>query len=423
MIYLSKAIGRPVLDGNGESIGSIDDLIVAVGDRYPPVTGLVVKTGRREIFLPWASVERFDATGAKLRTRTIDIGKFRQRPNEILLRGDLLDKQIIDIDGRKVVRVNDLRLDEVEGAFHLVAVDVGASGLLRRLGIEGPFRTLARNIRLPVEDRYIDWEDVDPVESSIASVKLRVPHKGLAELHPADLATILEQLTPRDRLGVLASMDDETVADAIEEMEPEAQVDVLEDLEPERAADVLEEMSPDDAADLVADLSDESREEILALMEREEAAEVQELLGYPEDSAGGIMTTEYVAVADGLTATQTVERLRELEPDAETIYYVYVTDDAERLVGVLSLRDLIVAHPDAPIRSVMREEPVAVDVLADQEEVAQVVARYNLLAVPVVDADGVLRGIVTVDDAIDAVLPTAWKKRIPRVFARSEPGR
>jgi len=423
MIYLSKAIGRPVLDGNGESIGTIADLIVAVGDRYPPVTGLVVRTDRREIFLPWASVERFDASGAKLRTRTIDIGKFRQRPDEILLRGDLLDKQIVDIDGRKVVRVNDLRLDEVEGSFHLVAVDVGPSGLLRRLGIERPFRTLARNLRLPVEDRYIDWEDVDPVESSIASVKLRVPHQGLAELHPADLATILEQLTPRDRLGVLASMDDETVADAIEEMEPESQVDVLEDLEPERAADVLEEMSPDDAADLVADLSDESREEILALMEQEEAAEVQELLGYPEDSAGGIMTTEYVAVTDELTAIQTIDRLRELEPDAETIYYVYVTDDAEHLVGVLSLRDLIVADPDAPIRSVMREEPVAVDVLADQEEVAQVVARYNLLAVPVVDADGVLRGIVTVDDAIDAVLPTAWKKRIPKMFARSEHGR
>jgi Mg2+ transporter MgtE len=206
-------------------------------------------------------------------------------------------------------------------------------------------------------------------------------------------------------------------------MEPEAQVDVLEDLEPERAADVLEEMSPDDAADLVADLSDESREEILALMEHDEAAEVQELLGYPEDSAGGIMTTEYVAVTDELTAIQTIDRLRELEPDAETIYYVYVTDDAEHLVGVLSLRDLIVANPDAPIRSVMREEPVAVDVLTDQDEVAQVVARYNLLAVPVVDSDGVLRGIVTVDDAIDAVLPTAWKKRIPRMFARSEHGR
>jgi magnesium transporter len=419
MLYLSQAIGRPVLDAQGEPIGKVADLIVAVGDRYPPVTGLVVRTDRREIFLPWTSVTALDAEGARLGTQMIDIGRFQQRPEEIRLRRDLLDKQIVDIDGRKVVRVNDLRLDEIDGQLHVVAVDVGASGLLRRLGIEGPWRVLARNLRLPLPERYIDWEDVDPVETSIASIKLRVPHAGLAELHPADLASIIDQLAPRDRAGVLASLDDEAAADAIEEMEPETQVEVLEDLAPARAADILEEMSPDDAADLVADLSDEARTEILALMEHDEAAEVRELLGYPEESAGGIMTPEFVAVPATLTASQTIDRLRELEPDAETIYYVYVTDEDGRLVGVLSLRDLIVAPPGTRIADVMIPEPVAVGVLADQDEVAQVVARYNLLAVPVVDADGRLAGIVTVDDAMDSILPTAWKKRLPRLFARS----
>src|SRR5436190_14178865 len=417
MLYLSQAIGRPVRDQNGEPIGKVADLIVAVGERYPPVTGIVIATDRRRIFMPWSDVALLDESGAGLQTRTIDISKFQQRPNEILLKADLMDKQIVDIDGRKVVRVNDLSLDEVEGSLRLVAVDVGGAGLLRRLGIEGPYRTLAHNLRLPISEKYIDWEDVDPVESSIASVKLRVPHAGLAELHPADLATIIDQLAPRDRAGVLASLDDEAVADAMEEMEPDTQVEVLEDLEPERAADILEEMSPDDAADLVADLSDEARDEILALMEREEAAEVRELLGYPEDTAGGIMTTEFVSVPATLTAAQTIDRLRELEPDAETIYYVYVTDDDGRLVGVLSLRDLIVAKPDVSISEVMIPEPVAVGVLADQDEVAQVVARYNLLAVPVVDGEGRLAGIVTVDDAMDSILPTAWKKRLPRLFA------
>ncbi|HEX5590593.1 MAG TPA: PRC-barrel domain-containing protein, partial [Candidatus Limnocylindrales bacterium] len=313
MLYLSQAIGRPVLDANSEAIGKVADLIVAVGDRYPPVTGLVVLTDRRRIFLPWSSVDHLDADGAQLRTQTIDIGKFQQRPNEILLRADLMDKQIVDIDGRKVVRVNDLRLDEIEGKLHLVAVDVGAAGLLRRLGIERGWRTLARNLRLSVPERYIDWEDVDPVETSIASIKLRVPHAGLAELHPADLATIIDQLAPKDRAGVLAALDDEAAADVFEEMEPETQVEVLEDLDPARAADILEEMSPDDAADLVADLSDETREELLALMERDEAEELGELLAYPEDTAGGMMTTEYVAVEATLTAAATIERLRELE--------------------------------------------------------------------------------------------------------------
>ncbi len=417
-LYLSQVIGRPVRDRQGEPIGKVADLIVAIGDRYPPVTGLVVSTGRRKIFVPWSDVATFDETGARLSTATIDIGKFRQRPNELLLYQDLQDKQIVDIDGRRVVRVNDLRLDEIDGKLHLVAVDVGAAGLLRRLGIEGPWRTIARNLHLNIPERYIDWDDVDPLETSIASIRLRVPHQRLRELHPADLASIIDQLTPRDRAGVLASLDDEAVADAMEEMEPETQVDVLEDLEPARAADILEEMSPDDAADLIADLSEASKAEILPLMERDEADEVRELLGYPEDTAGGIMTTAYVAIPEDLTAAQTIERLRELEPDAETIYYVYVVDAQGRLVGVLSLRDLIVAKPDTLVREFMHKEPVAVSALTPQDEVAQVVARYNLLAVPVVDDKGVLLGIVTVDDAIDTVLPTAWKRRLPRVFGR-----
>jgi CBS domain-containing protein len=419
MLYLSQAIGRPVLDASGEPLGKVDDLIVAVGDRYPPVTGLVVATDRRRIFLPWSHVARFDASGARLSTATIDITRFQQRPDEIQLRSDLLDKQIVDIDGRKVVRVNDLRLDDVDGRLHLVAVDVGAAGLLRRLGIEGAYRILARNLRLPTPERYIDWEDVDPVETSIASIRLRVPHAGLTELHPADLATIIDQLAPRDRAGVLAALDDEAVADAIEEMEPDTQVEVLEGLAPERAADILEEMSPDDAADLVADLSDETREELLALMERDEAEELGGLLAYPEDTAGGMMTTEFVAVPADLTASRTIDRLRELEPDAETIYYVYVVDADGRLVGVLSLRDLIVAPPTTPIGEVMIVEPVAVDVTADRDDVASVVARYNLLAVPVVDDAGRLVGIVTVDDAIDTILPASWRRRVPRAGARS----
>lgn len=419
MPYLSQTIGRPVRDQAGEPIGKVADLIVAIGERYPPVTGLVIATDRRRIFLHWADVQRLDEGGAILGTSKLDIARFQQRPNEILLKEDLLDKQIVDIDGRRIVRVNDVVLDEVEGSLRLVAVDVGAAGLLRRLGFESSFRTIARNLRVSLRERYIDWEDVDPLESTIASVKLRVPHAGLAELHPSDLASIIDQLSPSDRAGVLASLDDEAFADAMEEMEPDTQVDILEHLAPERAADILEEMSPDDAADLVADLSDETRDEILAFMEVDEAKEVQGLLGYPEDSAGGIMTTEFIAVSQTLTALATINRLRELEPDAETIYYVYVTDEAGRLVGVLSLRDLIVARPDAPIADVMIREPVAVGVLDDQDDVAAIVARYNLLAVPVVDDEQRLVGIVTVDDAMDQILPTAWKKRLPRLFARS----
>jgi len=418
MRFLSRCIGLPVRDPSGEPLGTIADLIVAIGGKYPPVTGLVVRTDQRRIFIPWSDVDAFDEHGARLRVRTIDVGKFRQRQNEILLKANLLDKQIVDIEGRKVIRVNDVSLDNVEGRLRLVAVDVGAAGLLRRLGAEGPIRRLARRLGTSIPERYIDWEDVDPLDTTIASVKLRVPHGKLAELHPADLASIIEDLAPRDRAGVLAALDDEALADVVEELEPDTQVDVMEDLSPERAADILEEMSPDDAADLVADLDQDTRDEILALMEKDEADELGELLGYDEDSAGGLMTTEFIGVEERLTAGGAIDRLRELEPDAETIYYVYVLDDDGRLVGVLSLRDLIIARPDVPVVEVMIREPKAVNVNADQDEVAEVVAHYNLLAVPVVDDDGVMMGIVTVDDALDTVIPTAWKKRLPRVFSR-----
>ena len=232
------------------------------------------------------------------------------------------------------------------------------------------------------------------------------------ELHPADLATIIDQLAPRDRAGVLAALDDEAAADAIEEMEPETQVEVLEDLAPERAADILEEMSPDDAADLVADLSDETREEILALMERDEADELGELLALPR----GHGRRHHDHRVRGRAGRP--DRGGDDRPAARA--RARRRDDLLRLrrrrgrrgwSGVLSLRDLIVAPPATPIGEVMIDEPVAVGVLADRDEVAGVVARYNLLAVPVVDADGRLVGIVTVDDAIDTILPASWRRR------------
>jgi magnesium transporter len=418
MRFLSQSIGLPVRDPSGEPIGSIADLIVAIGSKYPPVTGLVTSTGRRRIFIPWRHVADFGDAGARLAVRTIDVGAFHQRQSEILLKANLLDKQIVDLEGRKVIRVNDVRLDIVEGRLRVVAVDVGAAGLLRRIGIEGPLRAVARGLNSSLPERYIDWEDVDPLDTTIESVRLRVPHRKLASLHPADLASIIEDLAPRDRAGVLASLSDEHLADVVEELDPDVQVDILEDLAPARAADILEEMAPDDAADLVADLDQDTRDQILAEMEQDEADEIQELMGYDEDTAGGMMTTEYIAVHESLTCAQAIDRLRELEPDAETIYYVYVTDEDGVLAGVLSLRDLIVAPPETPIRDVMIKEPVAVLASADEDEVAEVVAHYSLLAVPVVDELHVLQGIVTVDDALESVIPTAWQKRLPRILSR-----
>jgi magnesium transporter len=420
MLFLSRLVGRPVRDRDGESFGKIRDLIVALGETYPPVTGLVVRVaGGRDIFLPWTDVEEIDADGARLRTTRIDMATFRQRPNEIRLWLDLLDKQIVDVEDRKIVRVNDIQLAPVEGHLRLVAVDVGLAGILRRLGLSGPGERLARALHLEAEN-YIEWEDVDPVESSVSSLKLRVPHAALGTLHPADVAHIVEQLAPRDRTGILAALDDERAADVLEELAADDQVDILEALSPEKAADILEEMGPDEAADLVADLSEERQEQLLGLMEPEDASDVRELLAYGEETAGGLMTTDFITVTPDMTAEQVIEELRRLHPDADQVYYLYVTDADGMLVGTITLRGLIVARPETPVRDFMRRDPISVSLDLDAEQVGAAIARYNLLALPVVDAEGGMQGIVTVDDALERALGEGWRKRLPEIYEPAE---
>ncbi len=420
MLFLSRLVGRTARDRNGEPFGKVRDLIVALGERYPPVTGLVLRVaGGRDIFLPWSDVEEVDASGARLRTSSIDITAYQQRPNEIRLWLDLQDKQIVDVEGRKIVRVNDIQLAPVRGRLRLVAVDVGLAGILRRLGLAGPGERLARAIGVETEN-YIEWEDVDPVESSVSSLKLRVPHQALSTLHPADVAHIVEQLAPRDRAGILAALDDERAADVLEELGADDQVDVLEALPPERAADILEEMGPDEAADLVADLSTERQEELLALMEPEEASEVRQLLAYGEETAGGLMTTDFITLTADQTAGEVIEMLRTLAPSADQVYYLYVTDADGLLVGTITLRGLIVADPATPVRDFLRPDPISVTLETDAGEVGLAIARYNLLALPVVDDAGRLRGIVTVDDALERALGEGWRKRLPEVFEPAE---
>ncbi len=420
MLFLSQIIGRPVLDRHGEPFGKVRDLIVALGETYPPVTGVVVRVASgRDIFLPWSDVEELDAAGARLLSSSINIASFRQRPNEIRVWLDLQDKQIVDVEGRKIVRVNDIQLAPVRGRLRLVAVDVGLGGILRRLGLSGPGERLARALGLEVEN-YIEWEDVDPVESSVSSLKLRVPHQALSTLHPADVAHIVEQLAPRDRTGILAALDDERAADVMEELDAEDQVDVLEALPPERAADILEEMGPDEAADLMADLSEERQAELLGLMQPKEADEVRGLLNYGEETAGGLMTTDFITISPDETAQQVIDRLRALAPPSDRAYYLYVTDLQGRLEGTATLRGLIVAAPETPVRQFMRQEPISVNADLDAEQVGAAIARYNLLALPVVDDAGILLGIVTVDDAFERALGEGWRRRLPEIFEPAE---
>lgn len=415
MIFLSDFLRAEIVDNQQRRIGRVGDLVAHISEPYPIVHHVVLR-GREGKVIPWSEVRTFEAKELALKSSREDLPISEAADGDVWLARDVLDKQIVDTDGRRVVRVNDLQLSPMRGNLLVVGVDVGGRGLLRRLGAEDLGKSVVRLTRRDWRQKVIPWDVVDPIHSDLDSVKLRIAHQKVAKMHPADIAEIVDRLSPRQRDAIFASLDDELAADVVEEMSAEDQVDVIEALDDERAADILEEMDPDEAADLLADLPEERAEILLDKMDEEDAEDIEELLAYEEDTAGGLMTTEYVAITSDLTAGEAIERLRELEPEAEQVYYVYVVDGRENLLGVLSLRDLIVAKPATPITDIMITNVVSVPLNASHGEVAEVIRKYNLLAVPVVDVDDHLEGIVTVDDVMDSVLSRASKRRLPRLF-------
>ena len=417
MAFLSDLLGKPVADVNGVQVGHLEDLIASMrgGMPHPIITAIVVKRQGGSLVVPVVEVAVLIAPAVPLTKSVEDLARYDPTEHDFFLARDVLDKQIIDINGVRVVRVNDLELARVDHQFFVANVDIGGLGLLRRLGLARLTVWLGRRIGRRPQSTVIAWDDVELLHAD-APMRLKVPGDKVSELHPADLAEIISDLKRSQSDRLLASLDVKTLADTLEEVEPDFQASLVETMSDEKVADVLEEMAPDEAADLLAELPKDRSRELLELMKEEEAHHVRRLLTYPDNSAGGIMTTDFVVVPDGLTAGEAIALLRQTAHEAETITYVYVTDSEDHLLGVFSLHELVLADPDTPITQFMHRRVVSVSLLDSQEEVAQAVAKYNLVAVPVVDTDQRIQGIVTADDALDKVSPTAWKKRLPRLY-------
>lgn len=423
--YASELIGKPARDPEGRLVGTIVDLLVPADTDYPVVGALRIKPKRGDArTIPWSAVRVVGAEALILATSLEQAPDGGLPSPSLSLAHQVLDRQIIDTNGVRVVRVNDLQLAEAEhGGYRVIGIDISAAGLLRRLGVT----SLLGLFGVRPTPRTIAWQDVEPVESGAAGVKLRVSHEDLARLRPADIAHILSQLDQvhgGEVLSHLADLDDEAAAEAFSEVPGELQVALIRGMDAERAADILEEMDPDDAADLLGDLAEQEPEraaDLLERMEDDEAEDVRTLLAYDDETAGGLMTTDFVTVSADVTAEEAIARVRGEAAAMDAVYDVYAIDADEHLVGDLSLRELIVAEPGACIRDVMRplEEMVLGHTDDQREEVARLIARYNLLALPILDDEGRLRGIVTVDDAMDVILPSRWKARLPRVFARA----
>src|SRR5882762_4156286 len=413
MLYLSQVLRRPIRDLEGERVALIKDVIVRLGeDDHPPVTGFVARYRRRDFFLPrWRTAE-FGEQGVRLNSDILDLRPFLRRESEVLLARDVLDKQLIDVDGKRVVRVNDVQIIEAAGDWRVTGADVSLQGLWRRLAPPGFVGT-----RRPVE--VIDWADVGYLATDAATVQLKSARGKLARLHPEEIARLAEALSYHHGTEIVEALDDEIAAETLEEMPAQRQVRILGDMDEERAADILDGMSPDEAADVLGDLPEEKAEELLGLMEGEEQADVAELLPYEDDTAGGLMTTEFVTLPRALTVGEALARLREMAETPNMIYYLYVVEaeGSWKLVGVIALRSLILADPSVLLEEMMRTEFQLAHPDERANEVAHRIAEYNLLALPVIDEGGEILGIITVDDAMEILLPKDWRQRLPRLFS------
>ena len=398
--YFSQLLGKPIYDASNNRIASLRDMAVRWNGVYPEVVGIKYAKNTTSL-LPIHWVADCNARGIHLEPGYKADQDISLTDHDIFISKWLLDKQIVDLKGSKLVRVNDVRLvwlkQDQTRRLAVIAVDIGIRGLLRRLGLE----FLAKN----ASENLLGWQYLKPLEHWSAHLQVTQEKPQLKDLHPADIADLLEDMSYRHRSGFIQSLDDRQAIDALSELELETQVEVIQHMDAERASDILEDMPPDEAADILSELPAEKSEDLLKRMEDEDAAEVRELMQYEEGTAGALMTTEYITFSASITADQAINQLREQAPSAETIYYLYVIDETEHLLGVLSLRELIIADPRTVIKDIMHTKTVTVSDHDDDQRVAEVINKYGLLAVPVVDGAGVMMGIITVDDILDIVMP------------------
>jgi magnesium transporter len=413
-IYLSSFIGAIVNGLADERVGKVTDVVVRpTEERFPRLAGLVIQGGlETRFFVPQSSVSDLSQRLVRLNTSRLDLRPFLRRAGEVLLAKDILDRQIVNVEGRRVVRVNDLQLEQVDRQWRLVAVDVSFAALTSRLGLGWLTEKLRREV--------IPWDDIEFFQSDIP-VPLHLRHDKIARLHPAEIARLLADLSTPQTHEVLRELDPAKAADTVEELEPEHQAALLQAMDSEEAADILEEMDPDNAADVLGDLAPQAAATLLDSMEQDEADAVKVLLRYPDDTAGGLMTTEFVALPQDLTVEAAIEEMRNRNredelPDFIPIVYVLQSADQRRLVGVVSLRNLILAEPKTRLSALMATELMAGHVNDEPRDVAETMGVYNLMALPILDEREELVGIVTVDDVLEVLLPEGWKGRLPHVF-------
>ena len=407
--FLSEFLNRDVFDPAGKKVGRVSDLVAGRAEPYPMVIGIMVRTrGKKEgFFVPWEKMARIEPEMTVSGETLHDPSTPLPVKEIVLLHAAVMDKQIVDTFGAKVVRVNDLHFLRMNNYLRLVHVDVGFRGLMRRVGWEKVVdRILQWLFSYAMPNQFISWKYVHLLSGSDL-LQLSVSQKKLSHLHPADLADIMEDLSSRERSAVFHSLDTETAADTLEEIDPKIQKTLIEEVSVSKASDIVEEMSPSEAADLLGDLTEERAEEILGGMEKEKAEDLRELLEHPDETAGGLMTTGFLQMAPHVTVESAIGQLKAVAADLDIIDYLYVVNEEEVLLGVVSIRDLLTAHSHQPLSEFQASRVVSVKPDADKNEVVEAFAKYGFRGLPVVDEGGHIKGVISFRSVLELLAPNA----------------
>lgn len=409
--YLSGIIGKEAFDSDGNAVGIIRDLITMTVSEDDQNTFRQVVIGirlriKKEIrdysFRSFRVVKARDLLNVTC-SELIELPA-GEVESGLLLVENVLDKQIVDLNGRKLVRVNDIRLVTVSTGTFAMAVDIGIDGILRRIGIGQPLKRLFSLFKVSIPTKYILWDDVQAIDYSNLNIKLSKSYSRLNTLHPSDLADILEDLGKKSSISVFSALDEEKAADVLEELEPYAQVHLVENLPVDKVADVLEKMPADEVADILDEIGDEKAEMLLSEMDNEASQEVRELLEYSDNSVGSIMTTDYLSFRPDDRVEEVINYLREKKPEPSELYSMFVTEENDELAGSFDLRDLVIAPPDRKISEIMNTDPIFLQDDQKLNDIAELISKYNLLAVPVVDENNQLQGMVVVDDVVEDLI-------------------
>jgi CBS domain-containing protein len=407
ILHVSNIIKRPLVDGSGERVGRVRDLVARVGDApHPPIVGLVAKVGGGDLFVPIAAIASFDPDHIRFEGKADDLGKFERRPGELLLGRDLLARHLINFVGGRLMRANEIELAKVDGTWEVIGVDPSSRPVLRRL--------IPHRLRWRTEaGSLVDWASVEPFVAHVPTARLRIPYRKLKRLHPAQIADLVEAASHEEGEEIIQAVgeDRELEADVFEELDTEHQIEFIRSRSDAEAASLLASMAPDDAADLITEVDQERRLPILNLLPEFQQRKIRSLLSYHPETAGGLMSPDFVCVPASTSVADALDAVRVSPAPVEALYVVFASDAEGRLIGWASLLSLLRAAPSAPLESVMSPDPPHVHTDWDLGATVRKMSDFNLTVAPVMDAEhDKILGVVTVDDVLELLLPTGWRR-------------